>query len=225
MSSCETCGKEFVKRGGLARHKAKKIPCKKPTRLIANVVHQTLTEASMNHLEVPTTEFRDNSLQFHKSLSKEERGEQGIFFTPKKVRDTLFSELSSLGVSPKIVLEPSFGSGEFLLDAKRIWPSAKIIGVEKNEKLFKSVKCPGAELICDDFLNWSGSADLVIGNPPYFVIPTDSMSTVEKKAFSKANAVCMTGRPNIYVRFLYNCLELLVVDGFLAFILPTSIFN
>ena len=35
----------------------------------------------------------------------------------------------------------------------------------------------------------------IIGNPPYFI--------VEDK-----NPKCMIGRPNIYVAFLYKCLEL-----------------
>ena len=225
-SPCDICGKEFITMGGLKRHKGRKIPCKKPKRLIDNIVHKTLAEAALSHLEVPTDQFRSHSVKLNKTLTKDERSEQGIFFTPKKARDALFSKLTDLGVNPTIILEPSFGSGEFLLDAKLKYPSAELLGVEKNETLYKSVQCPGAKLILSDFLDYSGQADLIIGNPPYFVIPTDSMTGSEKKEFAKKNAVCMTGRPNIYIRFLYKCLaEHLTADGFLAFILPTSLFN
>jgi hypothetical protein len=156
------------------------------------------------------TAFRENSENFNNSLTKEERLEQGIFFTPKKARDILFEKLSHLYTKPKTILEPSFGSGEFILDARRVYPKAKIIGVEKNEALFKSVKCPNSTLICADFLTWTGKADLIIGNPPYFVC---------KKTKG-------AGRPNMYILFLYKCLEEhLEKDGFLAFIIPTSLYN
>ena len=90
-------------------------------------------------MEETSKEFREVSEKFHSSMSKEVRLDQGIFFTPKKVRNLLFEKLSELGVEPRIILEPSFGSGEFLLDAKRLYPDAKLLGVEKNEELFKSI--------------------------------------------------------------------------------------
>jgi hypothetical protein len=55
--------------------------------------------------------------------------------------------------------------------------------------------------------------DCIIGNPPYFVI-------------KDKNPKCMIGRPNIYVAFLYKCLEEhLENKGYLGFILPTSLYN
>lgn len=154
--------------------------------------------------------FRETSLAFNKSFSKEERSKQGIYFTPKKARDVLFNKLAYL--KPRTILEPSFGTGEFILDAARIYPAAHICGIEKNEELFHSLICPGAELTCCDFLDWKGTADLIIGNPPYFVL--------------KEKHVAMTGRPNMYVVFLYKCLtEHLVADGILAFIVPPSLYN
>jgi len=217
QSTCEICGKEFAKTISLQKHKQRKIPCKAPVNLIQANIHRALEDAGVSHLEVPTSEFRETSKKFHLSLTKEQRLEQGIFFTPKKARDLLFTKLSELGVVPKTILEPSFGSGEFLLDARRLYPDAKLFGVEKNEDLFKSVKCPSSTLTCGDFLEWSGTADLIIGNPPYFVL---------KKESNKKFTECMTGRPNIYVLFLHKCLEKhLEADGYLAFIIPTSLYN
>ena len=214
MATCETCGKEFARKGGLEKHRANKRPCKAPAGFTPVAP------------EPPEQEFRETSKTFNKKLSKDVRAAQGIYFTAKKVRDLLFQKLEELGVQPKRILEPSFGSGEFLLDARRRYPATELVGVEKNEELFKSVTCTGAELVCGDFLQWSGKADLVIGNPPYFLMKTDDMSVTEKKAFAAKNAPCMTGRPNIYVAFLYKCLEEhLEEGGFLAFIVPTSLYN
>jgi len=172
-------------------------------------------------------EFRDISKEFNASISKEERMEQGIFFTPKKARDLLFGKLAELKVCPKTILEPSFGTGEFLLDAHALYPNAQLLGVEKNEDLFQSLQAPpNATLTCGDFLTWEGKADLIIGNPPYFVWKTTDLSAKEKKAFAAKHAPSMTGRPNIYIMFLYKCLEEhLAEDGYLAFILPTSLYN
>jgi len=202
----------------------RKTPCKVPTQLIQQQVNQALIQVAPE-LAVATAEFREPSVKFHTSISKEDRQDQGIFFTPKKVRDLLFEELKTLGVQPKKILEPSFGTGEFLLDAKRIYPQAEIHGVEKNTDLFKSLKLPGTNLVNADFLDWTGSVDLVIGNPPFFVMDAGK-GNKEKKIFKQKYAECMTGGRNIYVAFLHKCLnEHLTDDGYLAFILPTSLFN
>ena len=211
MATCERCGKEFARKNSLTAHMKRKKPCKVPTQLIQQQVNQVLAQVAPEQV-VPTEEFRESSKAFHESMSKDTRHDQGIFFTPKKVRDILFEALAGLGVKPKKILEPAFGSGEFLLDAKRIYHTAHVIGVEKNEALFNSLKQPN--LVCADFMAWSGDpVDLIIGNPPYFVI-------------DEKNPNCMTGRPNIFVAFLYKCLtEHLSPDGYLAFILPTSLMN
>ena len=59
--------------------------------------------------------FRESSIQLTRELSKETKQSQGIFFTPKEARDRVFELLA--GVQPATILEPSFGSGEFLEDA------------------------------------------------------------------------------------------------------------
>ena len=170
-----------------------------------------MTDASAN--------FRETSKAFNASIDKQTRLDQGIFFTPKKARDALFEQLRAISVNPETILEPSFGSGEFILDARVAFPGAGIIGVEKNVDLFNSVAAMGITSGLDshnaDFLEWTGEkVDLIIGNPPYFVIPKDKRHTM------------MIGRPNIYILFLYKCLtQHLKPGGVLAFILPTSIYN
>ena len=208
---CERCGKEFARKTGITAHMKRKNPCKPPTTLVQKQVNEVLVKVAP-HLEVPIAEFRDVSTKFHETLTKDQRQQEGIFFTPKKVREVLFEELKKLHVKPESILEPSFGSGEFLLDARRLYPDATVTGVEKNKTLFDSLKQPN--LFCEDFMTWKGEpVDLIVGNPPYFVI-------------KEKNPLCMTGRPNIFVGFLYKCLtEHLKEGGFLAFILPTSLMN
>ena len=158
--------------------------------------------------------FRDISLSLNKSLTKDQRKTEGIFFTPKNARDLLFETLDTLSVSPISILEPSFGSGEFLHDIAEKYPTASVTGVEMNEKLFKAY-IGSATVVNTDFMKYTcdDKYDLILGNPPYFVI-------------KEKNPKCMVGRPNIFVAFLYKCLtEHLCEHGYLAFVLPTSLFN
>ena len=138
MPTCERCQQTFV---NLKKHMERKKPCQPPTNIIESPVTMIskAKEAVGESVGEPLGEFREASTQFNKSTTKKQRAEEGIFFTPKKARDLLFTKLAELGVSPKVILEPSFGTGEFLHDARRIYPEAILLGVEKNEKLFASV--------------------------------------------------------------------------------------
>jgi tRNA1(Val) A37 N6-methylase TrmN6 len=203
--NCSTCLKDFTQKSQYERHINRKNPCKAPKAISKEIKNIIQTNVS----------FRENSLKLNKELSKDLRQEEGIFFTPKKARDLLFEEFDKLKVKPKNILEPSFGSGEFLEDLKIKYPKAKITGVEYNEKIFKSYKSSNMELIHGDFMKYKSetSFNCIIGNPPYFII-------------KDKNPNCMIGRPNIYIAFLYKCLEEHLEDkGYLGFILPTSLYN
>lgn len=170
--------------------------------------------------------FRPVSTALHDKLSKDVRQKEGIFFTPGGIRARLFEILTSVGVTaPTTVLEPSFGSGEFLFDLVERYPAARISGVELNRTAFldtaAAVAAAGSAvasrlvLTNTDFLKYSGAlrADLIVGNPPYFV-------TKQK------DPRCMTGRGNVFVQFIYKCLtEHLAPGGILAFVLPRSFYN
>jgi hypothetical protein len=160
------------------------------------------------------TEFSQRSIQLTKALTKEDKQSKGIFFTPKSIQTVLFQSIPS-SFQPTSILEPSFGSGEFLDEARKRYPSATLHAVEKERTLYDTYPQKSPTIVCEDFLSYTGctAGSLIIGNPPYFV-------TKEK------NPACMTGRPNIYVAFLYKCVtQHLAPGGILAFILPSSILN
>lgn len=189
---CASCQKVFAKKASYTLHMNRKTPCKKGSE---------------------NDSFRSNSHRMNKSLSKETRQSQGIFFTPEPARKRVFDILDTLNISPSTVLEPSFGSGEFLEDVKSKYPTAVVYGVEKNEELYNSV-LHSETLYNEDFLKYEGECvDLIVGNPPYFNVKDKQPE-------------CMIGRGNIYIQFLYKCLtKHLNPDGILAFVLPTSLYN
>lgn len=157
--------------------------------------------------------FRDASIQLTKSLSKQIKQDGGIFFTPKEDRDKLFAILDRLKVCPSNILEPSFGSGEFLEDLYEKYPNASITGVELHPGLFAATKRESVYNM--NFLDYLGKHDLIVGNPPFFVMPK-----------SDETLLCQDNRPNMCVQFLYKAIEYnLTNGGVLAFILPTSLYN
>ncbi len=174
-------------------------------------------------------DFREISLSLNKKISKANRQENGIYFTPKKARNIIFDYLESLNFKPKNCLEPSFGSGEFIQDLLEKYPDISITGIEKHPVIFEEISknYPKLNLINQDFLEYelkdSKPFDLIIGNPPYFVIEKEKEKS---KGFNlKISDIC-SGRPNIFVLFIYKCLtQLLEKDGLCAFVLPTSFYN
>ncbi len=82
-----------------------------------------------------------------------------------------------------------------------------------NATLAASIQRPNIHTM--DFMNYTGRHDLILGNPPYVVI-----------AKSPETLKCQTGRPNLFVQFLYKCVhDHLLPNGVLAFVLPTSLYN
>jgi adenine-specific DNA-methyltransferase len=147
----------------------------------------------------------------------------GIYFTPYEIVKDTINLIKNVRTDFKNILEPSCGSCQFIdiLDSELKFET--IYGVEKNEKIFQTINKlkfkSNVKLLNTDFLNYSSEIlfDLIIGNPPYFVIP--------KKDVSKEYLSYFDGRPNIYSIFIIKCLKLLTIDGILAFVLPKNFLN
>ena len=163
-------------------------------------------------------DFNELSLTLTKQLSKETKKNEGIYFTPK----TLIKKIVDfvLKYNPTSILEPSCGSGQFIDYLKEVNFIGSIYGIEKNKIIFEKLKDKKNNFfICDDFLEhkFETNFDLVIGNPPYFVIP--------KKDVNKSYIHFINGRPNIYILFIIKSFELLNENGILAFVLPSNFLN
>ena len=164
------------------------------------------------------------SLELTKILSKEVKKSNGIYFTPYQIVKETIKSITGDNVNYfKNILEPSCGSCQFIdiLDSELKFET--LYGVEKNEKIFKEINKikfkNNVKLLNLDFLDFSTdlSFDLIIGNPPYFVIPKKGIQYEYLKYFD--------GRPNIYSLFLIKSLKLLSINGILAFVLPKNFLN
>ena len=167
-------------------------------------------------------DFDELSIIITKQLTIDHKKKHGIYFThPNEVNKTI-EILSKYGCKYDDILEPSCGSCEFVRKLSKLHPDSNIDCVEYDKTIFKKIKSLQTEkikIVNDDFISYKCNKkyDLIIGNPPYFVI--------KKKECPKEYHNYLDGRPNIYLLFILKCLKLLKKEGILAFILPNNFLN
>lgn len=165
-----------------------------------------------------TTELSAN---ITKGLDKTTKKNNGIFFTPSVIVERNISLIRDIVDKNINILEPSFGSGEFIIQLSKSFPGSQIYGIEKNEFIFNKAieNIPQFNSFNVDFLQFEidKKFDLIIGNPPYF--------TVDKKTVRKEYLPYFTGRPNIYILFIIKSIGLLTDNGIISFVLPANFMN
>jgi type I restriction-modification system DNA methylase subunit len=163
-----------------------------------------------------------------KKIDNITRKNQGIYFTPPNIVLQNIEILKPFLHNVKNILEPSCGSGEFIQLITQYCTDVKITGVEINNQIFDTIISilPSfikpeneLELYNTDYLIYDDTSlfDLIIGNPPYFVMKKDNVSKDYYPYFD--------GRPNIFILFIIKSLKLLKINGILSFILPKNFLN
>ena len=115
-------------------------------------------------------EYCLETLKYLNESDPDYRKRLGQFFTPRRLREELLFKLPRL-VKPK-VLDPSCGTGEFLLSAKEYFVEPKLYGWEIDPKLVRIAR----QMVPDAYIEHADSLqkpfkeefDVVLGNPPYF---------------------------------------------------------
>jgi len=164
-------------------------------------------------------QFKPLSLELSKTINSIDKKKQGIFFTPKFIREQLINRVLkyfTTSSSKLMILEPSMGSGEFIDDMLHHFPNSHITGVEKNVHIYDSYinNDERLKLINDDFLNTElDTYDIIIGNPPYFQVKNIT------------NYPQVSGKIDIYILFILKSLSLLKKDGYLLFVVPRTFIN
>ena len=168
------------------------------------------------------TTYSQLSKDITKQLTKKEKKDNGIYFTPPSTVIKNIRYLKKLNMNFERILEPSCGTGEFLNALSSQLPESSIVAVEKNTTIYDSLQNQFPERIQiynDDFItrNIDDKFNLIIGNPPYFVLKKKDVPSIYNDYY--------TGRPNIFIIFIIKSLSLLAEDGILSFVLPKSFTN
>jgi len=176
---------------------------------------------NFNNTEDEISDFTEHTISYINQADIKYRKSLGQYFTPKPVREALIEQLPKNTKNPKI-LDPSCGTGEFLLTAKKYFPNSELFGWDIDKKLIEisQKNTPSAKLKCTDSLENEqyDSFNLVIGNPPYFEF------TPSEKIGNKFQTI-IGGRTNIFSLFIYQGLKWLKEGGYLAYVIPPSMNN
>ena len=167
-------------------------------------------------------DYSNLSYQLTKTISKADKKNNGIYFTPPDTIQRNIDILSPYMDNIQNVLEPACGSCEYISALNNNNNNLNITGIEFNKTIYESIKdleSDNITLLNHDFLAYDSPTkyDLIIGNPPYFVLKKND---VDEEYYSYFN-----GRPNIFILFIIKSLKLLNTNGILSFVLPTGFFN
>lgn len=165
------------------------------------------------------------------------RKNSGSYYTPAWLAKRLITEHLPLPDSKKTILDPSCGTGVFLLQLPLQVPLCNLYGNDLNPVCvalsrinlamkYKISTQQELELLqnnitVSNYLYDSMDAcyDIILGNPPWGAVLTNEERNYYKKHFICASA----GSVDIYDLFVEESLKHLSTDGILSFVLPESI--
>lgn len=167
-------------------------------------------------------EFSDISRSLINKIEKTVKQSNGIYFTPPETIKKNIEYLQPFMQNIKEVLEPSCGSCEYISQIRQEYNNINITGIELNTDIFETIKTfqnNNTKLLNDNYITYDfkNKFDLIIGNPPYFVIKKQDVPNIYNSYYE--------GRPNIFILFIIKSLHLLNNDGILSFILPKNFLN
>lgn len=152
----------------------------------------------------------------------------GQFFTPD---ETISKTMSNIDLSSiDTIIEPSYGSGNFLNYFLKNYKQKEIIGIELDEEYYREIK--GVDTYNSNFydfdLNLKNKSVAFVGNPPYRT-PAYSLSTHPKFVKDLMSKYEITGMKEEAVIFFVHTFDLLkqnnVKDFQIHYILPKVIFQ
>lgn len=162
------------------------------------------------------------SKELTSKLSKTIKQSGGIYFTPPSIIAENIKLLEPYMNTISNVLEPSCGSCEYINAIFNSYKHLKITGLELNSTIYESIKeltSANVKLYNTDYLKYTTSEtyDLIIGNPPYFVMKKEDVEKSYYKYFE--------GRPNIFILFIIKSIALVRTNGLISFVLPKNFLN
>ena len=157
------------------------------------------------------------------TLEKKEKKNNGIYFTSQEIIKKTIKILGKRRF--KRILEPCYGSGEFMIELSKKYKKSRIEGIELNDLMCElcekddEINKENVYLMRGDYLKYNpcDEYDLIIGNPPFYVMRRGDVD--------EEYTPYIEGRPNIFILFILKSLKMLKKGGILSFVLPSSFKN
>ncbi len=110
------------------------------------------------------------------TLDKKAKKMNGVYFTSQELIKKMIKMLGKRRF--KRILEPCYGSGEFIRELSKKYKKSRIEGIEMNELMCElcekddEINKENVDLIRGDYLKteFEEVYDLIIGNPPFYVM-------------------------------------------------------
>lgn len=178
---------------------------------------------------MPESEYTDSlhprTQSYIESTTVNTRKDMGQYFTPQTVIHDLLDELpTEVFETPGMdILDPSSGTGEFLLAGQERFNNPNLEGWELDSELVdisREILPDGTSILNTNSLYETPTKeyDVIIGNPPYYEM---KLNEDIREEFGEV----IYGRTNIYSLFIYKSLQMLKDGGYLAFVNPPSMNN
>lgn len=148
----------------------------------------------------------------------------GQFFTQKDLCMEVIDEINKINKISGRILEPSFGTGNFL-DVLNDIDNIKIDAIEVDKLHFKNYKSNSINLFNMDFIEFNPDYmyDFIIGNPPYIEVCYSFYDESKRLKIKKEYSEISNGRLNLVHIFMKKSFDMLSDGGIIAFLLPSSI--
>ena len=173
-------------------------------------------------------QYSQFTIDITRDLSKNEKKEHGIFITPKIIIEKLFHSIMNFiyenGITIQTILEPSCGTCEIVNYCDDIFNGIHIHAIEFNDKIFERINSlpfkNKVSIVHQDYIKFNPTIkyDLIVGNPPYFVLEKDYVISEKMSPY-------IYGRPNIFGLFIIHSISMIASNGIIAFIIPKSFLN
>jgi adenine-specific DNA-methyltransferase len=176
-----------------------------------------------------TEQYSQLSISVTQSLTKDEKKDGGIFITPRVIIEKLFESIqkytSQNNITIQKILEPACGTCEIVSYCDNHFNNVTIDAVEISPKIFNATKelqfKQTVNKMNQDYMTFCPGTnyyDLIVTNPPYFVLDKSYPIPKNMKPF-------VFGRPNIFGLFILQAISMIAPNGIIAFIIPKSFLN
>lgn len=156
-------------------------------------------------------------------MGKSKKAKYGQFNTEKNECQFTINQIKKYFEIKGTVLEPSFGSGNFVSELKKYKVDIDCYEVDKN--VFHPIENTNSYLGDFLFTTFNKKYDFIIGNPPYIELVYSFYNDEEKNELKSQYPSEKRGRVNLVHFFMDKSFDLLKEDGVIAYLLPSTILS